>query len=391
MSTNPTYPWAQGVFQLKRMLSTAATLIAVGGLALAGAGSASAHSAMVDGTAQCRPDGTVGVTWTVTNDYQLPVEVTQTSSTGGGSVTGLPVTIGAASSSATTQSTVRQEGISAGTPTATLGVHGVWSDGFSADSRGTVALPQDCGPTTTTVTPVAPVLATSQVCDVPGSVTIAATEGVEYFLDGAPIAAGKHTGPLAGTVTAKAVKGYELTGKATWVVSVPAAETCSQDVTPVAPSVRQSSACDTAGTLTVPATTGVEYFLDGAPIAAGKHTGPLAGTVTAKAVKGFELKGTSSWAVEIAAAVACETGGGETGGGETGGTPVKAAPPASPSPTAVGVPAGVSTPTEVGTPAASELAYTGVSPQMWTFGVGGGLALLLLGGVLSVTAARLRR
>ncbi len=306
MSTNPTYPWAQGVFQLTRMLSTAATLIAVGGLALAGTGSASAHSAMVDGTAQCRPDGTVSVTWTVTNDYQLPVQVTQTSSTGGGSVTGLPVTIDAASSSATTKASVRQAGISPGTATATLGVHGVWSDGFTTDSSGTVTLPQDCGPTTTTVTPVAPDLTTSQACDVPGSITIDATEGVGSFFNGEPIAA-------------------------------------------------------------------------------GKHSGPLSGTVTAKALEGFELKGTSSWAVSVLAAAACDTGAGESGGGETGGgetgggTFVETAAPASP------------LPAEVSTPATCELAFTGVSPQTWTYGVGGGLALLVLGGAMSVTAARLRR
>ncbi|MEO6411353.1 MAG: hypothetical protein ABIO48_02095 [Pedococcus sp.] len=284
------------------MLSTAAALIAVGGLALAGAGSASAHSAMVDGTAQCRPDGTVSVTWTVTNDYQLPVQVTQTSSTGGGSVTGLPVTIDAASSSsANTKATVQQVGITTGTSTAILGVHGVWSDGFTTDSGGTVTLPQDCGPTTTTVTPVAPVLTTSQACDVAGSITIAATEGVGYFFNGEPIAA-------------------------------------------------------------------------------GKHEGPLSGTVTAKALEGFELKGTSSWPVSVPAVVACESGGGESGGGESGGGSfVETTPAAS------------SVPAEVSTPATSELAFTGVSPQTWTYGVGGGLALLVLGGAMSVTAARLRR
>jgi hypothetical protein len=361
------------------MLSTAATLIAVGGLALAGAGSASAHSAMVDGTAQCRPDGTVSVTWTVTNDYQLPVQVSQTSSTGGGSVTGLPVTIDAASSS-TTKATVQQVGITPGTPTATLGVHGEWSDGYTTDSSGTVTLPQDCGPTTTTVTPVAPVLTTSQACEVPGSITIAATEGVGYYFDGEPIAAGKHPGPLSGTVTAKALEGFELKGTSSWPVSVVAADTCSKEVTPVTPTVVQASACDIEGFLTVPATTGVGYFFNGEPIAAGKHEGPLSGTVTAKALDGFELTGTSSWPVLIPAVVACESGGGESGGGESGGGSfVETTPPAS------------SVPAEVSTPATSELAFTGVSPQTWTYGVGGGLALLVLGGAMSVTAARLRR
>ena len=130
----------------------------------------------------------------------------------------------------------------------------------------------------------------------------------------------------------------------------------------------------------MPVTEGVGYFFNGEPIAAGKHEGPLSGTVTAKALNGFELTGTTSWDVQIAALVACETASGETGGGETGGgATVETTPPASP------------IPAEVSTPTTSELAFTGVSPQTWTYGVGGGLALLLLGGALSVTAARLRR
>ena len=295
---------------MQKIFSTFAMLVVVGGLAVAGAGSASAHSTMVRGASECRPDGTVSVTWTVTNDYQLPVRVTQTSSTGGGSVTGLPVTIDAVSSSGNTSATVEQDGITPGTPSATLVVHGAWSDGYTADGSATVALPQECRPVTT-------------------------------------------------------------------------------EVTPVAPTVVQSAACDTEGTLTVPVTEGVEYFLDGTPIAAGEHTGPLSGTVTAKADQGFELTGTSTWAVRVAAATTCESGGDETGGG--GDTTVDTTPPASPVPAGVSTSTAVTTSTAVSTPAAAELAHTGISPQMWTYGVGGVLALLLLGGVLTVAAARLRR
>jgi hypothetical protein len=294
----------------------AATLVVAGCLAVAGAGSASAHSSMVGGAAECRPDGTVSVTWIVTNDYRLPLRVTQTGNTGGGSVTGLPVTIDAVSSSGNTTATVQQVGITPGTPTATLGVHGAWSDGYTAEGLGSVPLPQDCRPATT-------------------------------------------------------------------------------GVTPVEPTVVQSAACDTEGTLTVPSTEGVEYFLDGTPIAAGDHSGPVSGTRTAKAVEGYELTGTRTWTVQLAAATTCESGSGETGGGGDTTPPVTppVTQPATPPATqpASPVPADLSTSAEVSTPAASELAHTGVSPQTWTYGVGGGLALLLLGGVLTVAAARLRR
>ena len=159
----------QGAFQLKKILSTAAMLFVVGGLAVAGAGSASAHSTMVGGAAECQPDGTVSVSWTVTNDYQLPVRVTETSSTGGGSLDGLPVTIDAASSSGNTTATVTQVGITPGTPTATLGVQGAWSDSFTAEGHASVTLPQNCRPVTTEVTPVEPSVVQSAACDTEGT------------------------------------------------------------------------------------------------------------------------------------------------------------------------------------------------------------------------------
>ena len=52
-------------------------------------------------------------------------------------------------------------------------------------------------------------------------------------------------------------------------------------VTPVAPTVVLSSACDVEGSLTVSAVTGVRYLLDGTPVT-GTLPGPLSGTLTAE-------------------------------------------------------------------------------------------------------------
>ena len=381
MSTNPTYPWAQGVFQLKRMLSTAATLIAVGGLALAGAGSASAHSAMVDGTAQCRPDGTVSVTWTVTNDYQLPVQVTQTSSTGGGSVTGLPVTIDAARRRATTKATVRQEGISPAPRPPPWESTGPGRTGSRPTATRSVTLPQDCGPDDDAGDAGGPTVSQSSDATRPGSLTVPVTEGVGYFFNGEPIAAGKHAGPLSGTVTAMADQGFELTGTASWPVSIPPRTPAAQQVvTPVAPSVVQSSACDTTGLPHGAGHRGRRVLLQRRADRGGQPPRSARGTVTAKAAQGFELTGTASWDVQIAAVAACETGGGETGGG--GDAPAAASHRRRSPPSRPPCPLRRSRP-RCPPPATSELAFTGVSPQTWTYGVGGGLALLLLGGALS--------
>lgn len=59
--------------------------------------------------------------------------------------------------------------------------------------------------------------------------------------------------------------------------------------TPVAPTVTPSSTCDVQGTLEVPDTTGVVYLLDGTDVSGETLTGPLSGTLTARAAEDYRL------------------------------------------------------------------------------------------------------
>lgn len=71
-------------------------------------------------------------------------------------------------------------------------------------------------------------------------------------------------------------------------------------VTPAAPS--SSDACGTANdTVTIPATEGVEYLVNGVPFAAGVHGDNGTGiyTIVARALDGYVIEGTSTWSVEF--------------------------------------------------------------------------------------------
>jgi LPXTG-motif cell wall-anchored protein len=80
------------------------------------------------------------------------------------------------------------------------------------------------------VTPVAPTVTPSTICEIQGSYTIPATAGVTYYLDGTALTAREYPGPASGLVTAKADEGYTLSDP-TWSypLSVPAAEICAAD------------------------------------------------------------------------------------------------------------------------------------------------------------------
>lgn len=103
----------------------------------------------------------------------------------------------------------------------------------------------------TTVTPVAPTVAPSAICEVQGTYTIPATTGITYLLDGKVVAAGTHGGPASGLVTATANEGYTLSD-ASWkyqltvaapelcpaaVVEPPTGTTTPTEVTPPAETV----------------------------------------------------------------------------------------------------------------------------------------------------------
>ena len=116
--------------------------------------------------------------------------------------------------------------------------------------------------------------------------TIPTVEGVQYAVDGTPVAPGTH--PATGTVvvTASATTGYVLTGPS--------------EFTHTFTDIRLASATEptwtdeygtASDTYTIPAVTGVQYAVDGAPVAPGTH--PATGTVvvTASAAPGYVLEG----------------------------------------------------------------------------------------------------
>ena len=163
----------------------------------------------------------------------------------------------------------------------------------------------------TRVTPVNPTVALSPKCEVEGSYTIPASDGIAYQLDGIVMAAGTYPGPASGTITAQPLGDYTLSDP-TWsfALDLPAAATCSQAVpvvvTPVAPKVTPSTICEVQGSFTIPTTTDVAYYLAGDPIKAGEYPGPASGLVTATAGEGYTLSDpTWSFALNVPAAEIC--------------------------------------------------------------------------------------
>ncbi|UZN03101.1 RHS repeat domain-containing protein [Cellulomonas sp. S1-8] len=120
--------------------------------------------------------------------------------------------------------------------------------------------------------------------------TVPSVTGVQYAVDGTPVAPGEHpaSGPVV--VTATATTGYELTGPSEFTFTF----TDIRLATAVEPTWD-----DTYGTAddtyTIPTVTGVQYAVDGTPVAPGEH--PASGTVvvTASATTGYELTGASEF------------------------------------------------------------------------------------------------
>ncbi|MDZ7677501.1 MAG: hypothetical protein U5K29_03000 [Acidimicrobiales bacterium] len=174
---------------------------------------------------------------------------------------------------------------------------GSWASGSGGDDiRITeVSLDGDCKQETA---PVEPTVTPSQQCGVEGTFEIPDTEGVQYLLDGDPIEAGIYDGPESGTLTAEAEAGYELTNSQwSFPVVLPAAIDCTE-ATPVDPQVSDAPRCDLPGQVHILSSQGVTYLLDGEPIEAGTHDGPISGTLTAVADEGFVLED-ESWSYEI--------------------------------------------------------------------------------------------
>ena len=83
-----------------------------------------------------------------------------------------------------------------------------------------------------------------------------------------------------------------------------------------------SGECGVEGSYAIPSTAGVQYLLDGEPIAAGTYDGPASGTVTATALEGYRLS-TTTWSYELDLAAADTCSLPSTGGSlpQTGGDP----------------------------------------------------------------------
>ncbi|MEX5257851.1 InlB B-repeat-containing protein [Kocuria arenosa] len=143
--------------------------------------------------------------------------------------------------------------------------------------------------TTATVSAAVPVF-TDKSGTAYDTYTVPAKTGVQYYVNGVAKAAGTYKGTGTITVTAKAKTGYTLTGTSSWQKTF--AKTIV--VTPTAATFADKSGT-AYDTYTVPAKTGVQYYVNGVAKAAGTYKGTGTITVTAKAKTGYALTGTSSW------------------------------------------------------------------------------------------------
>jgi hypothetical protein len=180
------------------------------------------------------------------------------------------------------------------------------------------------------VVPVDPTVA-PQTCEedddgkgsfVDGSITIAASTGVNYFIDGTPVGAGTHAyGPGTYTVTAEPQDGYALEGypDGGWSLTVVAAKACGQldEHPPVKPTVSSTPlTCEANGSYTLGTEEGtpnsVIWTVNGNPATDGTFAVTTAGavTITAAPADGFGFDDPdqqTEWTLEfVAPAVACD-------------------------------------------------------------------------------------
>jgi hypothetical protein len=126
--------------------------------------------------------------------------------------------------------------------------------------------------------------------------TIPVKIGVVYKVNGSIKTAGSHKGHGTLTVTAYALPGFVLTGTTSWThtFDVTPCPSCLTKVTPG--EVKFADACGTDhDTYTIPTKTGVVYRVGNQVVPAGTYNGTGTVTVTAVALPGFDLNGTTSW------------------------------------------------------------------------------------------------
>jgi hypothetical protein len=318
-------------------MAALALSVGVGGVAsLALVTAASAHASLLSGTAQCQSNGTYTVTWTISNDWTLADTITEVSHTGGGTISGLPTTIPAspAKTPPFNSVTVLQTGVSGSATSASLTVHGTWTDKVTETNSGSVALPGTCSRNTAAT---APTFTNASCTSATGSYTIPSSTVADYFVaigNGAPVAAPAGTvSEAVGTlikITAVAKPGKTLTGTVAWSATIAGAGSCTGGgssspppppppvvgavvtVTPAAPTITQgvcTSGKESAAFYTIPGLTGVTYFNGNSGVPAGKYTVAYGSTTTisAAALAGFTFASgaTTSWTLTANKAATC--------------------------------------------------------------------------------------
>lgn len=137
---------------------------------------------------------------------------------------------------------------------------------------------------TISVTPAVPTK--NDVCGIANDTyNIPATTGVKYFVNGVEKAAGTYSAPsiLPYYIKAVALPGYAISGNDDWVVDF---SSLPCPVTPAAPS--STDLCGKQNdTYTIPATTGVRYYVNGHEKAAGTYNGEGVVIIVAVAKSGF--------------------------------------------------------------------------------------------------------
>lgn len=132
--------------------------------------------------------------------------------------------------------------------------------------------------------------------------TIPTKAGVEYFVGNNIVATpnGSYStgGALSVAVTARALAGFTLTGASTWSLGFTNVA-CNISATPDVPTTIEK--CGTLQDMyTIPATTGIEYLVNGEVKTAGSYSaGSATVTVTARATTGYVLDGTASWTLRF--------------------------------------------------------------------------------------------
>ncbi len=180
----------------------------------------------------------------------------------------------------------------------------------------TVPSDEDCVQGAESVVPD-PVIFVDPTCDVDGSYTIPAVEGVEYKVDDVLTPAGTYPvtdDEVTINFTATALEGFEIEGVAEWSHLFTRPTDCvlgAQSVTPDAV-VFTAPTCSLSGFYTIPETNGVDYMVDGKIVTSGKHVVANGTTVTVTAVAqaDFELKegATNQWTYTFTAPTDCGSG-----------------------------------------------------------------------------------